>query len=102
MTKLFLATLMALAATPAMAEPIIMTSKVEIADLDLSTAKGQRALDLRLNQAAREVCGTASEVDVAGKNEVRRCRIETLARVSGERDQRIARASAAPIAVAAR
>lgn len=102
MTKLFLATLMALAATPAMAEPIIMTSNVEIADLDLSTAKGQRALDLRLNQAAREVCGTASEVDVAGKNEVRRCRIETLARVSGERDQRIARASAAPIEVAAR
>lgn len=103
MTKTFIAILIAAAATPALAEaPIIATSTVQTADLDLSTAKGQRALDLRLNQAVKEVCGPASDVDIAGKNEVRRCRVETLAQLAGERDQRIARASGEPIEVAAR
>jgi UrcA family protein len=102
MTKIFLATLLAFTATPALAEPVIATSTVQTADLDLSSAKGQRALDLRLSQAVKEVCGTASDVDIAGKNDVRRCRVETLARLSSERDQRIARASGEPIEVAAR
>jgi UrcA family protein len=103
MTKIFFATLLALSATPALAEqPVTSTSIVQTADLDLSTAKGQRALDLRLSQAAKEVCGTASDVDIAGKNDVRRCRVETLANLSAERDQHIARASGEPIEVAAR
>ena len=102
MTKIFLATLLAFTATPALAEPVIATSTVQTADLDLSSAKGQRALEQRLNQAVKDVCGTASDVDIAGKNEVRRCRVETLAIVAGERDQRIARASGEPIEVAAR
>ena len=102
MTKIFLATLLAFTATPALAEPVIATSTVQTADLDLSSAKGQRALDLRLSQAVKEVCGTASDVDIAGKNDARRCRVDTLARLSSERDQRIARASGEPIEVAAR
>ena len=103
MTKIFFATLLAFTATPALAEPpVIATSTVQTADLDLSTAKGQKALDLRLSQAVKEVCGTASDVDVAGKNDVRRCRAETLAKVAGERDQRIANASHQPIEVASR
>jgi len=103
MTKFFLATLLAFSATPALAAPpVIATSVVQTADLDLSTAKGQRALDLRLTQAVKEVCGTASDVDIAGKNEVRRCRVDTLANLSAERDQRIAAASGSPIKVAAR
>ena len=102
MTKFFLATLLAFTATPALAEPVIATSTVQTADLDLSTSKGQRALDLRLNQAVKDVCGEASNVDIAGKNEVRRCRVETLAKASSERDQRVARASGEPIEVAAR
>ena len=102
MTKIILATLLAFSATPALAEPITVTSTVQTADLDLSTAKGQRALDHRLSQAVKDVCGTASDVDVAGKNDVRRCRVETLSSLAGERDQRIARASGAPIEVAAR
>jgi UrcA family protein len=103
MTKIYFATLLALSATPALAEqPVTSTSIVQTADLDLSTAKGQRALDLRLSQAAKEVCGTASDVDIAGKNDVRRCRVETLANLSAERDQHIARASGEPIEVAAR
>ncbi|MFL6738364.1 MAG: UrcA family protein [Sphingomicrobium sp.] len=103
MTKIFFATLLALSATPALAEqPVTSTSIVQTADLDLSTAKGQRALDVRLSQAAKEVCGTASDVDISGKNDVRRCRVETLANLSAERDQHIARASGEPIEVAAR
>ena len=103
MTKLFLATLLAFSATPALAEPpVIATSIVETADLDLSSQSGQRALDHRLNQAVKEVCGTASDVDVAGKNDVRRCRVETLASLASERDQRIAAASSQSIKVAAR
>ena len=102
MTKIFIATLLAFAATPVLAEPVIATSTVQTADLDLSSAKGQRALDRRLELAAKEVCGTASDVDIAGKNEVRRCRVDTLASLADERDQRIAAASVQPIKVAAR
>ena len=103
MTKILLATLLAFTATPALAEPPATTSSiVQIADLDLSTTRGQQALDRRLNLAAKEVCGTASDADVAGKNEVRRCRVETLSGLAAERDQRIAAASSQPIQVAAR
>lgn len=103
MTRILIATLLAFTATPALSEPAALaTSTVETADLDLSTAKGQRALDLRLGQAVKEVCGYASDADVSGKNEVRRCRSETLAKVAGERDRRIAQASNEPIEVAAR
>lgn len=103
MTRIFIATLLAFTATPALAEPpVIATSTVQTADLDLSTAKGQKLLDRRLSQAAKEVCGTASDADVAGKNDVRHCRVETLAKAASERDQRIAAASSQPIEIAAR
>ena len=86
MTKFFLASLLAFTATPALAEPpAIVSTTVQTADLDLSSAKGQRALEQRLNQAVKDVCGTASDVDIAGKNEVRRCRVETLAIVAGNK-----------------
>ena len=102
MTKIFLATLLA-SATPALAEPpVIVSTTVQTADLDLSSRAGQRALDHRLSLAAKDVCGSASDVDVAGKNDVRRCRAETLAKLASERDQRIAYASNQPIEVAAR
>ena len=103
MTKTIIAMLLAFTATPALAEaPMIVTSTVQTADLDLATSKGQQILDRRLNQAAKEVCGVASDVDLEGKNEVRRCRADTLASVANERDQRIAAASNQPIKVAAR
>lgn len=103
MTKTIIAMLLAFSATPALAEaPQIATSVVETADLDLSSQSGQQALDRRLNQAVKDVCGIASDVDIAGKNDVRRCRVETLASLASERDQRIADASSQPIKVAAR
>jgi UrcA family protein len=103
MTKFFIASLLAFTASPALAEtPIVASSIVQTSDLDLSSQSGQRVLDLRLNQAVKEVCGIASDADVAGKNDVRRCRAETLASLADERDQRIAAASRQPIKVAAR
>jgi UrcA family protein len=103
MTKIFLATLLAFTATPALAEPpVTVSTTVQTADLDLSSPAGQQSLNHRLIIAAKEVCGTASDVDVAGKNDVRRCRAETLAKLNSERDQRVASASNQPIEVAAR
>ena len=103
MTKIFIATLLAFTATPALAEmPVVATSIVQTSDLDLSSLSGQRALDRRLNQAVKDVCGIASDADIAGKNDVRRCRAETLASLAEERDQRVAAASSQPIKVAAR
>ncbi len=103
MIRVFIAALLALTAAPAFAEaPNMVQSTVQTADLDLSTERGQRALDQRLNHAVKEVCGTASAADIEGKNEIRRCRTETLASLADERDQRIAQASREPIKVAAR
>ena len=34
-----------------------------------------------------EACGTASVVDLAGQIEVRRCRVETSARIAADRDR---------------
>ena len=105
MTKTFIAILFAATAsvTPAFAEaPSIATSTVQTADLDLSSMAGQRALDHRLKLAVKEVCGIASPSDLAGQNDVRRCRVETLAGLDAERDQRVADASDQPIKVAAR
>ena len=73
-------------AAPALAEtpqqPQTYVSHVRTADLDLSTATGQRVLHLRVARAAREVCGIASDVDLKGQNEVRRCREEAMAQAS--------------------
>ncbi len=72
----------ALAQEPGGSEPNI--SRVWTGDLDLRSDAGRRTLDLRLARAAREVCGTASDVDVVGKNDARKCRDETLAKARGQ------------------
>ena len=82
-------------AAPALAEaPAAQTnvSLVRTADLDLSSDAGRRQLDRRLARAAREVCGTASDADLAGKNEVRQCRDEVLAQARANRDAMLAAA----------
>ena len=91
----FLITAAAIKAAPAIAEPAQATTNVSFvrtADLDLSTASGQRALDARLAHAAREVCGTASDVDLVGKNDDRKCRADVLAKANDQREQLIAAA----------
>jgi UrcA family protein len=74
----------ALAETPADARTYI--SYVQTKDLDLSSEAGQRVLRQRLSQAARVVCGTASDFDVRGKNEVRHCRDDAIARATDQRE----------------
>ena len=85
----------AIKAVPAMAQEPEQATKVSFvrtADLDLRSPVGQRQLDHRLANAAREVCGEASDVDVVGKNEVRRCRDETLAKANADRGSILAAA----------
>lgn len=53
-------------------------SVVRAADLDLGSKGGRRELDRRLAAAARTLCGTASEVDILAKNEIRSCRNKAL------------------------
>jgi UrcA family protein len=86
---------------PALAEPIQPenVSIVRTADLDLSSETGRRQLDQRLIGAAREVCGTASDVDLEGKNEVRACRTQVLTEARSQGDQLASRGD--PILVAA-
>lgn len=79
----------AIKAAPALAEtnsPELAVSVVHTADLDLSSHSGKRQLDRRLTIAAREVCGTASDFDLEGKNAVRDCRdlVLATARARGE------------------
>ena len=82
-------------------EPVTATSIVRTADLDLSSANGERELDRRIVQAAREVCGEASNVDLEGKNAVRQCRDETVAVAAAQREQLLAAARrGTPILVA--
>jgi UrcA family protein len=91
----FLITAAAIKAAPAIAEPVAPTlnvSHVRTADLDLSAPSGQRILDVRLAHAAREVCGTASDVDLEGKNDARQCRADVLAKANAQRAQLIAAA----------
>ncbi len=85
-------------AAPALAAPELSVPGrviVRTADLDLASVAGQRLLDRRLAHAVIEVCGAASAADLAGSNTVRRCRVETLARVTSERERVVELASKA-------
>jgi UrcA family protein len=82
-------------------EPVTVTSIVRTADLDLSNSDGRRELDRRIVQAAREVCGAASNIDLEGKNAARQCRADTIAQAASQREQVLAAAkTGAPILVA--
>ena len=100
----FLATAGLIKGAPTAAQPAatasVDVSYVRTADLDLSTKAGQRALDHRLNIAAREACGIAADVDLEGKNDVRACRADVLAKARAASVQPASRG--ATITVAAR
>ena len=99
-----LITTAAIKAVPALAEPVaaqdINVSIVRTVDLDLSTQAGRRALDHRLVHAARDVCGTASDVDLVGQNKVRACRVNALTDARAKGNELASRGAA--ITVAAR
>lgn len=85
-----------------LAEGETHVSLVRTADLDVGTKAGQQQLHQRIAQAAREVCGTASDADLRGKKDVRKCRGEAIARASSQGDALIAAAErGATIAVTA-
>ena len=98
-----LITTAAIKAVPAIAQPApspeVSVSIVSTADLDLTTESGKRALDHRLVNAAREVCGTGADVDLIGQNKARACRTDVLAKARAEGAELAARG--APILVAA-
>ena len=108
MTKFFRFSLLlsAFVAIPALAEPQAPVDGriiVRTADLDLSSASGQRSLDRRIASAVVEACGTASDVDLAGSNDVRRCRDETKAQIAADRERLVELASrGGSITIAAR
>lgn len=81
-------------AAPAAAEPAMVTSVVQTADLDLSSDAGRRALDRRITRAAIEVCGAASDADLEGRNAVWQCRDDVIAKASVQREQLLAAAQA--------
>jgi UrcA family protein len=100
-----LATGLAIKAAPALSEPLpaeMNVSVVRTADLDLSTDAGQRRLDQRIVIAANEVCGDASDVDLKGKNDVRKCRNEVLVAARARARTIIAASGHESIVVAAR
>ena len=95
----------AIKAVPVLAEPTsadVAVSVVHTADLDLTTDAGKRQLDRRLTFAAREVCGTASDFDLEGKNEVRECRELVLANAREKGAVLIAQGQSGSIMVASR
>ena len=97
MTKLLTLSLSLFAAvsSPALSQAPQAESRIVVttADLDLASAAGQRSLDRRLAGAVAEACGSASVVDLAGQNEVRRCQVDTSARIAADRDRLVELAS---------
>lgn len=69
-----------------------VTRHIGYADLDLATDRGRSQLDRRLGRVVAEACGTASGLDLAGQNAVRRCRIATKRGAAAQRDLALAAA----------
>ena len=80
--------------TPALAQASAgdPVERVRVADLDLSREADVRRLDRRIRSAVEQVCGATSDADPAGRNEARRCRAETRARLAVQRQRAIASA----------
>lgn len=62
-------------------------------DLDLRTEAGAKTLDRRIWRAVVAVCGTASDFDLEGKNNIRECRRDTRVLASAQAELVIANAS---------
>ena len=80
---------------PALARtaPANPSATVAHKDLDLRTEAGTRTLDRRIWRAVVAVCGTASDFDLEGKNEMRQCRRDTRLAASAQAELAIAGAA---------
>ena len=83
-----------LSAAPAFAQTQ-PSARIEIsaAGLDLATAQGRAALDLRVLHAARTACGTPSPADAQGRSKADACVNELRLAAAAQRDTMIAAAS---------
>ena len=63
---------------------------VRYSDLDLSRKGDVATLDRRIRSAVAAACGPVSDAHPAGKNDVRRCRAETTARLASQRNRAVA------------
>lgn len=66
--------------------------RVGYTDLDLTTRPGRAKLDRRILSAVQLACGSASSVDPAGRNQMRRCIATELAEARLGRDRAVATA----------
>lgn len=60
------------------------------AGLDLATAEGRAALDLRVLHAARSACGTPSPADARGRSKAESCVEDVRLAAAAQRDTMIA------------
>ena len=81
-----------LASAPVTAQAPSQQVRISYAGLDLNSAEGRAALDLRIVNAARATCGTPSSVDLRGRQKRNACVAEFRARAGRERDIAIDRA----------
>ncbi|MFL6732957.1 MAG: UrcA family protein [Sphingomicrobium sp.] len=97
----FLVTVGLIKGAPTIAQPIQPqnVSIVHTRDLDLSSEAGRAALDHRLVIAAFEVCGRVADVDLSGRNAVRACRADVLARARADGHQLADRGAQVIVAV---
>ena len=81
-----------LSAAPAFAQPAPTRIVISPAGLDLATAEGRAALDLRNLHAARAACGTPSPADARGRATTEECVDSARLAAAGQRDLMIAAA----------
>ncbi len=81
-----------LSAAPAIAQPGQTRIVISPAGLDLGTAEGRAALDLRILHAARAACGTPSPADPLGRGKAEACVAELRLAAAEQRDSMIASA----------
>ena len=72
------------------------TAVLTLSGLDLATAEGQQRLAIRVDQAARAVCGESlANVHLDLETRARSCRADVAEQVRGQIDARLAQAPAA-------
>ncbi|MFS0772023.1 UrcA family protein [Sphingomonas sp. 1P08PE] len=93
----------ALCAAP-VANPLVKSSTVlKLDGLDLATPQGQRVLAIRMNQAARDVCGSGLEtIHLAAGAQSRTCQSDVKADIRSRIEQRTAGTAPASVMLAAR
>lgn len=104
MTKYLILAMLATMALPqaASAEPVTHRVVVQHKDLDLRTDAGANTLEHRVRRAVAAACGSAPVYDTQGKQDVLKCRRETLGQAKAKAARLIAQATEAkPLRTAA-